>query len=85
MLRDGDETDDAVRARADHRIHLGASDKYRYPKVIKELKRLREDYERAGDAAGFGVYLDGLQERQRRKYSFIAKLHAAFGAEVHAR
>jgi hypothetical protein len=34
---------------------------------------------RAGDAAGFGAYLDGLRERQRRKYSFIAKLDAAFG------
>ena len=65
-------------------IELGveqASDKYRYPKAIKALKRLREDYERAGDAAGFGVYLDGLRERQRRKYSFIAKLDAAFGTE----
>ena len=31
---------------------------------------------RAGDAAGFGVYLDGLRERQQRKYSFIAKLDA---------
>lgn len=58
-----------------------ASDKYRYPKAIKALKRLRDDYERAGDAAGFGFYLDGLRERQRRKYSFIAKLDAAFGAE----
>lgn len=57
------------------------SDKYRYPKAIKALKRLREDYERAGDSAGFGVYLAGLRERQRRKYSFIAKLDAAFGAE----
>jgi hypothetical protein len=56
------------------------SDKYRYPKAIKALKRLREDYEHAGDAAGFGVYLDGLRERQQRKYSFIAKLDAAFGA-----
>jgi hypothetical protein len=63
-------------------IELGvelASDKYRYPKAVKALKRLREDYERAGDAAGFGKYLDGLRERQRRKYSFIAKLDAAFG------
>jgi tetratricopeptide (TPR) repeat protein len=56
-----------------------ASDKYRYPKAVKALERLREDYERAGDTAGFGVYLDGLRERQRRKYSFIAKLDAAFG------
>jgi hypothetical protein len=56
-------------------------DKYRYPKAIKALKRLREDYDRAGDPAGFGVYLGGLRERQRRKYSFIAKLDAAFGPE----
>jgi hypothetical protein len=56
-----------------------AGDKYRYPKAVKALKRLRDDYERAGDAAGFGAYLDGLQERQRRKYSLIAKLDAAFG------
>ena len=54
-------------------------DKYRYPKAVKALKRLRDDYERAGDAAGFDAYLGGLQERQRRKYSFIAKLDAAFG------
>ena len=65
-------------------IELGidqAGDKYRYPKAIKALRRLREGYERAGDAAGFGVYLDGLRERQRRKYSFIAKLDAKFGTE----
>jgi hypothetical protein len=65
-------------------IELGveqASDKYRYPKAIKALKRLRKAYERAGSAAGFGLYLDGLRERQRRKYSFIAKLDAAFGTE----
>jgi hypothetical protein len=56
-----------------------AGDKYRYPKAVKALKRLRDDYERAGDTAGFGAYLDGLRERQRQKYSFIAKLDAAFG------
>ena len=63
-------------------IELGveqAGDKYRYPKAVKALRRLRDDYERAGDAAGFGAYLDGLRERQRRKYSFVAKLDAAFG------
>lgn len=63
-------------------IELGVEqvgDKYRYPKAVKALKRLREDYERAGDAAGFSAYLDGLRERQRRKYSFTAKLDAAFG------
>ena len=65
-------------------IELGveqADDKYRYPKAVKALRRLRVDYERAGDAAGFGVYLAGLRERQRRKYSFIAKLDATFGTE----
>jgi uncharacterized Zn finger protein len=64
-------------------IELGieqVGDKYRYPKAVNALKRLRDAYERAGDPAGFGVYLDGLRERQRRKYSFIAKLNAAFGA-----
>jgi uncharacterized Zn finger protein len=63
-------------------IELGVEqigDRYRYPKAVKALKRLRDDYERAGDAVGFSVYLDGLRERQRRKYSFIAKLDAAFG------
>jgi hypothetical protein len=45
----------------------------------KALRRLRDDYERAGDAAGFSEYLTGLRERQRRKYSFIAKLDAVFG------
>lgn len=58
-----------------------AGDKYRYPKAVKALRRLRQDYERAGDAAGFGVYLAGLRERQRRKYSFIAKLDATFGTD----
>ena len=57
------------------------SDKYRYPKAVKALRRLREDYERTGDATGFGVYLAGLRERHRRKYSLIAKLDAAFGTE----
>jgi uncharacterized Zn finger protein len=65
-------------------IELGveqADDKYRYPKAVKGLIRLQEDYERAGDAAGFGVYLSGLREHQRRKCSFIAKLDATFGTE----
>ena len=65
-------------------IELGVEqtgDKYRYPKAIKALRRLREDYERTGDGTGFGMYLAGLRERQRRKYSFIAKLDAAFGSE----
>ena len=36
-------------------IELGVEqvgDKYRYPKAVKALKRLRDDYERAGDAPG---------------------------------
>jgi tetratricopeptide (TPR) repeat protein len=65
-------------------IELGveeASDKYRYPKAIKALRRLREDYVKTGDTAGFATYLAGLRERQRRKYSFTAKLDATFGAD----
>jgi hypothetical protein len=49
-------------------IELGVEqvgDKYRYAKAVKALKRLREDCERAGDAAGFGAYLDGLRERRK--------------------
>jgi uncharacterized Zn finger protein len=67
-----------ARAGENQQVRLGRG-KYRYPKAVKALKRLREDYERAGDAAGFGAYLDGLRERQRRKYSFIGRLDAAFG------
>ena len=62
-------------------IDLGierTSDKYRYPKAIKALKRLRDDYQRAGDEEGFTTYLDELRQRQRRKTSFIAKLDEAF-------
>lgn len=58
-------------------IELGlerTSDKYRYPKAIKSLKRLRENYVRAG----FAAYLDDLRQRRRRKTSFTAKLDAAF-------
>jgi hypothetical protein len=35
-----------------------ARDKYRYPKAIKALGRLRDAYQRAGDEAGFTAYLD---------------------------
>jgi hypothetical protein len=65
-------------------IELGveqAGDKYRYPKAVRALRRLREDYARAGDAAGFGMFLAGPRERQQRKYSFVAKLDATFGTE----
>ena len=54
------------------------SDKYRYPKAIKTLRRLRDDYQRAGDMEGFATYLDELRQRHHRKTSFISKLDAAF-------
>ena len=79
-LREKDHPADVIRPFQDL-IELGlerTSDKYRYPKTIKALKRLREDYVRAGDAAGFAAYLDDLRQRQRRKTSFIARLDAAF-------
>ena len=79
-LREKDHPADVIRPFQDL-IELGlerTSDKYRYPKAIKALKRLREDYLRAGDEAGFAAYLDDLRQRQRRKTSFIAKLDAAF-------
>jgi uncharacterized Zn finger protein len=53
------------------------SDKYRYPRAIKALRRLRDDYQRAGDTEGFAMYLDELRQRHHRKTSFIAKLDAA--------
>jgi hypothetical protein len=56
------------------------SDKYRYPKAIKALGRLRDAYRRAADEAGFTAYLDELRQRQHRKTSFVAKLDAAFAA-----
>ncbi len=54
-----------------------ASDKYRYPKAIKTIRRLRDSYHRAGDEAGFTAYLADLRQRHRRKTSFIAKLDKA--------
>jgi hypothetical protein len=48
------------------------------PLAIKTLRRLRDDYQRAGDMEGFAMYLDELRHRQRRKTSFVAKLEAAF-------
>ena len=62
-------------------IELGierTSDRYRYPKAIKTLRRLRDDYQRAGDIEGFAMYLDELRQRHHRKTSFISKLDAAF-------
>lgn len=79
-LREKDHPVDVIRP-FQNLIELGlerASDKYRYPKAIKALKRLREDYLRTGDEAGFVAYLDDLRQRQRRKTSFIARLDAAF-------
>jgi signal transduction histidine kinase len=54
-----------------------ASDKYRYPKAIKTIRRLRDSYHRAGDEAGFTAYLADLRQRHRRKTSFITKLDKA--------
>jgi len=54
-----------------------AGDKYRYPKAVKTIRRLRDSYQRAGDDAGFTAYIAELRERHRRKTSFIAKLDKA--------
>jgi len=54
-----------------------ASDKYRYPKAVKTIRRLRDSYQRAGDEAGFTAYVTDLRQRHRRKTSFIAKLDKA--------
>jgi len=54
-----------------------ASDKYRYPKAVKTIRRLRDSYHRAGDEAGLAAYLADLRQRHRRKTSFIAKLDKA--------
>ena len=53
------------------------SDKYRYPKAVKTIRRLRDSYHRAGDEAGFTAYVADLRQRHRRKTSFIAKLDKA--------
>jgi hypothetical protein len=54
-----------------------ASDKYRYPKAIKTIRRLRDSYYRAGDAAGFTAYVADLRQRHHRKTSFVTKLDKA--------
>jgi hypothetical protein len=54
-----------------------ARDKYRYPKAIKTIRRLRDSYQRAGEEAGFLTYLADLRQRHHRKTSFIAKLDKA--------
>lgn len=48
------------------------------PQDDQGLKRLRDDYLRAGEEPGFAACLDDLRQRQRRKTSFIAKLDSAF-------
>jgi tetratricopeptide (TPR) repeat protein len=54
-----------------------ASDKYRYPKAIKTIRRLRDSYHRAGDEPGFTAYVADLRQRHHRKTSFITKLDKA--------
>jgi tetratricopeptide (TPR) repeat protein len=54
-----------------------STDKYRYGKAIKMLRRLRDAYRAVGDMAGFDAYLDRLRDRHKRKTSFIAKLDHA--------
>jgi hypothetical protein len=54
-----------------------ASDKYRYLKAVKTIRRLRDSYHRAGAEAGFTAYLADLRQRHRRKTSFIAELDKA--------
>jgi hypothetical protein len=78
-LREIDHPADVIRPYEDL-IEIGlerASDKYRYPKAIKTIRRLRDAYHRAGDEAGFTAYLDDLGQRHRRKTSFITKLDKA--------
>ncbi len=78
-VREQDHPADVIRPYQDL-IEIGlerASDKYRYPKAIKTIRRLRDSYHRAGDAAGFTAYLADLRQRHHRKTSFIAKLDKA--------
>ncbi len=78
-VREKDHPADVIRPYQDL-IEIGlerASDKYRYPKAIKTIRRLRDSCQRAGDEAGFIAYLAGLRQRHRRKTSFITKLDKA--------
>jgi hypothetical protein len=43
----------------------------------KAVSRLRDAYQAAGDATGFGTDLDRLRDRHKRKTAFIAKLDQA--------
>jgi len=75
-VREKDHPADVIRPYQDL-IEIGldrASDKYRYPKAIKTIRRLRDSCHRAGDEAGFTAYLADLRQRHRRKTSFITKL-----------
>ena len=78
-VREQDHPADVIRPYQDL-IEIGldrASDKYRYPKAVKTIRRLRDSYQRAGDEAGFTAYVADLRQRHRRKTSFIAKLDKA--------
>ncbi len=77
--REKDHPTDVIRPYQDL-IEIGlvkASDKYRYPKAIKTIRRLQDSYHRAGDEAGFSAYLADLRQRHRRKTSFLTKLDKA--------
>jgi hypothetical protein len=77
--REKDHPADVIRPYQDL-IEIGlekASDKYRYPKAIKTIRRLQDSYHRAGDEAGFSAYLADLRQRHRRKTSFLTKLDKA--------
>jgi hypothetical protein len=83
-VREKDRPADVIRPYQDL-IEIGlekASDKYRYPKAIKIIRRLRDSYRRAGDEVGFTAYLADLRQRHHRKTSFIAKLDKALGGHV---
>lgn len=54
-----------------------SSDKYRYTRAIKMIRRLRDAYYATGDNSGFATYIEGLRRRHKRKTSFIAKLDRA--------
>jgi hypothetical protein len=77
--REKDHPADVIRPYQDL-IEIGlerASDKYRYPKAVKTIRRLRDSYQRADDEAGFTAYLADLRQRHRRKTSFLTKLDKA--------
>jgi hypothetical protein len=78
-VREQDHPADVIRPYQDL-IEIGlerASDKYRYPKAIKTIRRLRDSCNRAGDEAGFTAYVADLRQRHHRKTSFIAQLDKA--------